>query len=105
VLADVCQEATLNAVVGVDQTIDNFDDDVADRFRRRLPDRRHQVGRRRACSTSAIMKELRYGIFSAVHRIKDCYLAVPKLKMTGHPSPELLDCDARRRVHWRFADG
>lgn len=90
VLAAVYKEATLNAVVGVDQTIDTFDDDVADRFRRRLPDHMPQVGRRRARSTPAIMKELRYGIFPAVHRFKDCYLAVLKLKMTVHPSPEQL---------------
>ena len=37
VFATVHKEATLNAEVGVDQSLERFDEDVADRFRRRLP--------------------------------------------------------------------
>jgi len=62
VLSAVYQQATLNAEVGVDQTLQTFDEDVADRFRRRLPSEMSHVARRRARSTPAIMKELRYGI-------------------------------------------
>jgi len=54
-----------------------------------------QVARRRARSTPAIMKKLRYGINPAVHRFKECYLAVFKLKMTGHPALEQLINAAR----------
>jgi len=90
VLACVYKEATLNSAVGVDQTLENFDEDVSDRFRRRLPGDMNQVQRRRARSTPAIMKELRYGIFPGVNRFKECYLAVLRLKMTGHPTPEQL---------------
>ena len=74
----------------MDQTLQTFDEIVADRFRRRLPSDMSKVARRRARSTQAIMKELRYGIFPAVHRFKECYLAVLKFKMTGHASPEQL---------------
>jgi len=90
ILACVYREATLNSEVGMDQTLENFDKDVSDRFRRRLPDDMNQVQRRRARSTSAIMKELRYGIFPSIKRFKACYLAVLRLKMTGHPTPEQL---------------
>jgi len=90
VLSAVYKEATLNAEMGVDQSLQTFDEDVADRFRRRLPGDMSQVARRRTRSTPAIMKELRYGIFPAVHRFKEGYLAVLKLKMTGHPSSEQL---------------
>jgi len=86
-LAAVYKEATLNAVVGVNQTIGTIADDVADRFRRRLLEHRPHVGRHRARPPPSIMKELRYGIFPAVHRFKDCYLAVLMLKMTSHPCP------------------
>jgi len=41
------------------------------------------------------MKKLRYGINPAVHRFKECYLAVFKLKMTGHPALEQLINAAR----------
>jgi len=80
----------LNSDAGVDQTLETFDKDVSDRFRRRLPDDMNQVQLRRARSTPAIMKELRYGIFPGVNRFKACYLAVLRLKMTGHPTPEQL---------------
>jgi len=90
VLACVNKEATLNSEVGVDQTLENFDEDVSDRFRRRLPDDMNEVQRRRARSTPAIMKELRYSIFPGVNRFKECHLAVLRLKMTGHPTPEQL---------------
>ena len=99
VLAVVYKKATLNAVVGVDQTIDTFDNYVAYCFRRRLLDHMHQVRRHRARSTPAIMKELRYGIFLAVHGFKDCYLAVLKLKMTGQPSPEQLVIAAKAKYN------
>jgi len=46
VLPSVYQEATLNAEVGVDQSPERFDEDVADRFRRRLPADMNQVERR-----------------------------------------------------------
>jgi len=36
VLASVNKEATLNAEVGVDRSLERFDEDVTDRFRRRL---------------------------------------------------------------------
>jgi len=58
-LAAVYKEATLSAVVGVNQTIDSIADDVADRFRRRLPEHRPHVGRHRARRPPAIMNELR----------------------------------------------
>ena len=67
----------------MDQTLENFYKDVSDRFRRRLPDDMNQVQRRRARSTSAIMKELRYGIFPSIKRFKACYLAVLRLKIRG----------------------
>ena len=76
--------------MGADQTLQTFDEDVADRFRRRLLGHKSQVARQRARWTPAFLKELRYGIFPAVHLFKECYLAVLKLKMTGHPSPEQL---------------
>ena len=76
--------------MGVNQTLQTFDEDVADRFCHRLPGDMSQVARRRARSTPAIMKELWYGNFTAVYRFKECYLAVLKVKMTGHPSPEQL---------------
>jgi len=90
VLASVYKEATLNAEVGVDQSLERFDEDVADRFRRRLPADMNQVERRRARSTAAIMKELRYNMFPAINRFKECYLAVVNLKMTGNPTAEQL---------------
>jgi len=90
VLSCVFKEATLNSEVGVDQTLENFDEDMSDRFRRRLPDDMNQVQRRRARSTPAIMKDLTYGIFPGINRFKECYLAVLRLKMTGHPTPERL---------------
>jgi len=99
VLEAVFQEATLNALIGVHQTIDTFYDDVADRLRRRLPDNTHQVGRRWARSNPAIMEEPRYGIVPAVQCFKDCYLAVLRLKMTGHPSPEQLFNAAKARYN------
>jgi len=88
--ASVYKEATLNAEVGVDQSLERSDEDVADRFRRRLTADMNQVERRRARSTAAIMKELRYNMFLAVNRFKECYLAVVKLKMTGNPTAEQL---------------
>jgi len=90
VLACVSKEATLKSEVGVDHTLETFDKVVSDRFRRRLPDDMNQVQRRRARSTSAMIKELRYGIFPGVNRFKACYLAVLRLKMTGHPTTEQL---------------
>jgi len=50
----------------------------------------NQLERRRARSTAAIMKELRYNMFPAVNRFKECYLAVVNLKMTGNPTAEQL---------------
>jgi len=47
---------TLIAVVGVDQSNDTFDDEVADRFCRRLPEHIPQVRRCRARYTPANMK-------------------------------------------------
>jgi len=90
VLASVYKEATLNAEVEVDQSLERYDEDVADRFRRRLPAEINQLERRRARSTAAIMKELRYNMFPAVNRFKECYLAVVNLKMTGNPTAEQL---------------
>jgi len=72
------------------QTLENFDEDVSDRSRHRLPEDMNQAQRRRARSTPALMKELRYGIFPGVNRFKECYLAVLRLMMTGHPTPEQL---------------
>jgi len=66
------------------------EEDVADRFRRRLPADMNQVERRRARSTAAIMKELRYNMFPGVPRFTECYLAVVNLKMTGNPTAEQL---------------
>jgi len=86
VLASVYKEATLNSEVGVDQTLEKYVEDGSDRFRRLLPEDVNQVQPRRARSTPAIMKELRYGIFPGVNRIKECYLAVLRLTMTGHPT-------------------
>jgi len=67
----VCKEATLNAEVGVDQSLHHFEDYVADCLRRHLSADMNQVWWLRARSTTAIMKELRYNIFSAVNRIKE----------------------------------
>jgi len=89
-LASVYKEATLNAELGMDQSLERFDEDVADCFRRRLPADMNQVERRCARSTAAIMKELRYNMFPAVNRFKECYLAVVNLKMTSNPTAEQL---------------
>jgi len=48
VLAAMYKVVTLIAVVGVDQGNDTFDDEVADRFCRRLPEHIPQVRRCRA---------------------------------------------------------
>ena len=98
-LACVCNEVTLNSEVGVDQTLETFDKDVADRFRRRLLNDMNQVQRRRARSTPAIMKKLRYGIFPDVNRFKACFLAVLGLKMTGHPTQEQLGGAAKAKYN------
>jgi len=66
------------------------EEDVADRFRRRQPADMNQVKRRRARSTAAIMKELRYNMFPGVNRFTECYLAVVNLNMTGNPTAEQL---------------
>jgi len=90
VFATVHKEATLIAEVGVEQSLKRFEEDVADRFRRRLPADMNQVEHRRARSTAAIMKELRYNMLPAVNRFKECYLAVVNLNMTGNPTAEQL---------------
>jgi len=90
VLASVYKEATLNTDVGDDQNLELSDGDVSDGLCRRLPADMNQVERRRARSTAAIMKELRYNMFPAVNRLRECYLAVANLKMTGNPTAEQL---------------
>jgi len=95
----VYKKLTLNAEVRVDQTLRIFHEDVADRFRRRLPGDMSKVARRRARSTPASMKELPCGIFPAVHRFKQGSLDVLKLKMTGHSSPEQLINSAKAKYN------
>ena len=88
--AYVYKEATLSAEVGVDRSLERFEEDVVDRFHRHLPADMSQVEWRRVRSTKAIMKELRYNIFPVIHSFKECYLVVINLKMTGNPTAEQL---------------
>ena len=69
--AYVYKEATLSAAVGVDRSLERFEEDVVDRLHRHLPADMSQVEWRRVRSTKAIMKELRYNIFPAVIRFRE----------------------------------
>jgi len=62
VLCAVYVEATLNSEVGTDQRMENFKSDCCGWFRARLPDSLPKMERRRARSTPAIDKKLKYNI-------------------------------------------
>jgi len=87
VLCGVCVEATLNSEVGTDKRMETFKSDFCGRFRARLPDSLPQVDRRRARSTPAIDKELKYNIFPMVESFKNMYMSVLIAKLTGNPTP------------------
>ena len=87
VLCAVYVEATLNSEVGTDQRMETFKSDYCGRFRARLPDSLPQVDRRRARSTPAIDKELKYNIFPMVDGFKNMYMSVLNAKLTGNPTP------------------
>jgi len=87
VLCAVYVEATLNSEVGTDQRMETFKSDYCGRFRARLPDSLPQVERRRARSTMAIDKELKYNIFPMVESFKNLYMSVLNAKLTGNPTP------------------
>jgi len=87
VLCGVYVEATLNSEVGTDQRMETFKSDYCGRFRAQLPDSLPQVDRRRARSTPAIDKELKYNIFPMVESFKNMYMSVLNAKLTGNPTP------------------
>ena len=87
VLCALYVEATLNSEVGTDQRMETFKSDYCGRSRAMLPDSPPQVERRRACSTMAIEKELKYNIFPMVESFKKLYISVLNVKLTGDPTP------------------
>jgi len=90
VLCAVYVEATLKSEVGTDQRMETFKSDYCGSFRARLPDSLPQVERRRAQSTMAIDKELKYNIFPVVESFKNLYMSVLNAKLTGNPTPSEL---------------